>query len=211
MKYSPTIKAISTALLSAQKTIGAAKKGSTNPFFHSNYADLGSVMEACKEALNDNGITCLQPVEDMTVETVLLHESGEWISGSTPIVLSKQDPQALGSAISYARRYGLQSMLFIPAEDDDAEKAMNRTETVQNNTGVSTPISNAAITRKCTRPACNGTQIYREGISKTTGKPWKRWACDINESHIDWVNEGKKFESRHPYDGETIPVEEYEA
>jgi hypothetical protein len=124
MKTSETIKIISPALLKAQKTIGAAKKGATNPFFHSTYADLGSVMEACKEHLNENGVTILQPIVNMVVETILLHESGEWISSETPIVCKEaNNPQALGSAITYARRYGLQSMVFIPAEDDDGNVA----------------------------------------------------------------------------------------
>jgi hypothetical protein len=125
MKTSETIKTISPALLKAQKTIGAAKKGATNPFFHSTYADLGSVMEACKEHLNENGITILQPIVNMVVETILLHETGEWISSETPIVCKEQNnPQALGSAVTYARRYGLQSMVFIPAEDDDGNSAV---------------------------------------------------------------------------------------
>lgn len=147
MKYSETITNIAPALLKAQMKIGAAKKGEKNPFFHSTYAGLGDVMEACKEALNENGVLVLQPVCGEFVETVLLHESGEWISSQTPIVPKKtrvekpngeitetlSDPQATGSAISYARRYGLQSMVFIPAEDDDAEKSMNRPSTPSSN------------------------------------------------------------------------------
>lgn len=128
MKYSTTITKIAPALLAAQKEIGAAKKDAENPFFHSTYADLGSVMEACKEALNKNGITVLQPIGTnecgVYVETVLLHESGEWISDGMRISpKSDTNPQDQGSAISYARRYSLQSMVFIPSEDDDANKA----------------------------------------------------------------------------------------
>jgi len=124
MKTSESIKEIAPALLKAQKEIGSAVKGSTNPFFKSKYADLGSVMEACKDALNKNGITVLQPVGYGKLETVLLHESGEFISEEMEIVSKSDiDPQAQGSAITYARRYSLQSMVFIPAEDDDGNKA----------------------------------------------------------------------------------------
>lgn len=128
MNMSVSITKIAPALLKAQKEIGAATKGSTNPFFKSTYADLGSVMEACKKQLNDNGIVVLQPVvsdaDGVYVQTTLLHESGEWISDGLKIApKSETNPQDQGSAISYARRYGLQSMVFIPAEDDDAEKA----------------------------------------------------------------------------------------
>lgn len=126
MKYSTSITKIAPALLVAQRSIGAAKKDAENPFFHSSYADLGSVMEACKEALNENGITVLQPIDSdehgVYVETTLLHESGEWISASMRIApKSETNPQDQGSAISYARRYSLQSMVFIPAKDDDGE------------------------------------------------------------------------------------------
>lgn len=118
------------ALNRAQKNIGAAKKGSANPFFKSSYADLGSVMEACKEALNNEGISVLQPVGRDSlgdfVETILLHTSGERISGKMYLTAVK-NMQELGSAISYARRYGLQSLAFIPAADDDSESTMQRT------------------------------------------------------------------------------------
>jgi len=121
---------LSAALLAAQKEIGAAKKGSENPFYHSKYADLGSVMEACKEILNNNKITVLQPVghdeHGDYVETVLLHESGEYISDKMRLVPTT-DAQKQGSAITYARRYSLQSLVFIPSEDDDGNKASSVT------------------------------------------------------------------------------------
>lgn len=137
MKTSESIKNLAKALNDAQKTIGAVKKGANNPFFKSKYADLTSVIEAVKEPLNANGITILQPHSATItesnvfhfVETTLLHESGEFITSHTPVLIPEKktnDPQALGSAISYARRYGLQSLMSIPAEDDDGEKAMNR-------------------------------------------------------------------------------------
>jgi len=131
MKQSESIIKIAPALLEAQKKIGSAKKGSTNPFFHSSYASLGDVMEACKDILNDNGIAILQPIgtdeNGVYVETVLLHNSGEWVSNGMRIApKTDSNPQDQGSAISYARRYSLQSMVFIPAEDDDAERAVDR-------------------------------------------------------------------------------------
>lgn len=132
MYTSQLITNLSKALLSAQKLMGGAIKGSKNPYFKSTYADLGAVLEACKDLLNDAGIVILQPVNrdalGTFVETTLLHaESGEFISSVTPVVFAKEgDPQAQGSAITYARRYGLQSLLGMPAEDDDGEKAMSR-------------------------------------------------------------------------------------
>jgi len=131
MRTSESISKIAPSMLKAQKEMSGAKKGSKNPFFKSSYADYNAVLEACKDALNDNGILILQPhiheAERNYVETILMHESGEFISSETEIITAKKnDPQSLGSAITYARRYGLQSLNALPAEDDDGEKAMNR-------------------------------------------------------------------------------------
>lgn len=127
MNKSESIGNISKALLKAQKAIKAALKDATNPHFKSKYADLSSVVDAVKGPLNDNGISFLQGVEDaengVAVETMLLHESGEWLSSTIRIPASKQDAQGYGSACTYARRYGLQAMCGVPAEDDDGNAA----------------------------------------------------------------------------------------
>lgn len=122
---------IAKAFIAAQKEMGNAIKDSKNPFFKSAYADLNSVREACIPALNTNGIAVLQPIVQIDgknfVKTVLLHESGESIEGMTEILFTKQnDPQAQGSGITYARRYGLQSLVNIGAEDDDGNKASEK-------------------------------------------------------------------------------------
>lgn len=127
MKTSESITKITPAFLKAQKEIDVVVKDSTNPYFRSKYADLAGVIDACKDKLHKAGIAVLQPINENNVETVLLHESGEWFSSSTPIVVkSANDPQALGSAISYARRYGLQSMVLLRAVDDDANEASGK-------------------------------------------------------------------------------------
>ncbi len=130
LKQSEKVDLISAALVKAQRKIGGAVKDCTNPFFKSKYADLGSVMEACKGHLNAEGICVLQPIhyDDLGffVTTELRHESGQFLSSTIKLILLKIDMQSLGAASSYARRYGLQSMLFIPGEDDDGETAMGR-------------------------------------------------------------------------------------
>jgi hypothetical protein len=131
MRTSESIKSISSALLKAQRKMGSATKGASNPYFKSRYADLGAVMEVVKDPLNEEGVSILQPTYSKDgahyVETVLMHESGEYIASEPlKLELTKTDMQALGSAITYARRYTLQSLLSIPAEDDDGEGAMNR-------------------------------------------------------------------------------------
>lgn len=127
MHKSETIGKLAAALVKSQKEIEGAKKDSNNPFFKSKYANLETVIEAVKKPLNNHGITFLQIVTLEGVETVLLHESGEFISGITPVIVAKpNDPQALGSAITYAKRYGLQAIVGLPSEDDDGESAMGR-------------------------------------------------------------------------------------
>jgi len=110
-----------------------ASKDSTNPFHKSKYADLTSVREACVPALNEYGIAVLQPIVQIDgknfVKTLLLHQSGESIESFTEIVYGKQnDAQAQGSGITYARRYGLQSLVALGAEDDDGNKATDKSK-----------------------------------------------------------------------------------
>ena len=122
------MKQIALALLKAQKEMGNAIKDANNPFFKSKYADLNSVREACMPLLNANGIVVLQPMVTIEgneyVKTILLHESGESIESLTKILCKSQnDPQAYGSGVTYARRYGLQSLVSIGADDDDGNAA----------------------------------------------------------------------------------------
>ena len=123
------MKNIATALLKAQSEMSNPKKGATNPFFKSKYADLNSVREAVIPILNANGIVVLQPIVNIEnknfVQTILLHESGEKMESLTEIIYNKiNDAQAQGSGISYARRYSLQSFVCVGADDDDGQKAV---------------------------------------------------------------------------------------
>ena len=129
--YHSDMKQIATALIKAQKEMGTAVKDSTNPFFKSQYADLNAIREACMPALNDNGIAVLQPTVHIEgknfVRTVLLHESGETFESLTEIIYNKvNDAQSQGSGITYARRYGLQSLVNVGAEDDDGNNASSK-------------------------------------------------------------------------------------
>lgn len=122
------MKEIATALLKAQSEMSNPKKGSANPYFKSKYADLNAVREAVIPVLNANGISVLQPMTTVDgknyIKTVLLHESGETIESLTEIIYAKtNDAQAQGSGITYARRYGLQSLVCVGADDDDGNAA----------------------------------------------------------------------------------------
>ena len=134
MNKSETIGKLAEALCKAQASMGSAKKDAANPFFKSKYADLASVVEAIKKPLADNGLSYVQTTDidesgSVVVETVLMHSSGEWLSGRLRMPVAKaNDAQALGSALTYCRRYGLQAMAGIPADDDDGNAASEKEE-----------------------------------------------------------------------------------
>lgn len=131
MKTSDSITKISAALVKAQMEMGAAKKSANNPFFKSKYADLSAISEACRPALLENGIAVIQSPtlgpegeSGIGISTRLVHESGEWIeSGFVMPVAKSNDPQAVGSAITYGRRYQLAGMCGVNQEDDDGNAA----------------------------------------------------------------------------------------
>ena len=128
MEQSAEIKDLATALSKAQKEIKGAVKDSNNPFFNSQYADLSSVWEACRSALCANDLSVIQTTNGnthdvVTVETMLCHSSGQWVKGSLTMKPTKPDPQGIGSAITYARRYALAAMVGVSPEDDDGQAA----------------------------------------------------------------------------------------
>ena len=131
MKTSDTITKIADALVKAQAAMKPAIKDSRNPHFNSRYADLASVWDAIREPLTSNGLSVIQMVgsnelEKTTLTTRVTHVSGEWIESTWQIPVGKQDPQGLGSAISYARRYALASAIGVVQDDDDGNAAMPR-------------------------------------------------------------------------------------
>lgn len=127
VKSSTTIGKLAAALAKAQARIGHASKDATNPHFKSSYATLASVLDACREALAANEIAVFQPASaegaKVTVATMLVHSSGEWISTPLTVTAQQSTPQGIGSAITYARRYGLSAMVGVGAEDDDGNSA----------------------------------------------------------------------------------------
>jgi hypothetical protein len=130
MTKSDTINELAAALSAAQGEMRDAAKDASNPFFKSNYADLASVREAVRETFHKHGLAVSQVFNrddhGVVVETVLMHKSGQWLCGGLSIKPVKDDPQGIGSAITYARRYSLQAVAGIAAEDDDGEVAMGR-------------------------------------------------------------------------------------
>lgn len=151
LEMSPSIANLADALAKAQAVILGAVKDSDNPFFHSKYADLATVWDACRSALTANKLAVVQSpatsylnapeiesvtsrsgekrnvvkvATTVTMTTTLMHASGEWVSGTVSAMLANADPQSVGSAITYLRRYGLSAMVGIAQVDDDGEAAV---------------------------------------------------------------------------------------
>lgn len=124
MNQSADLHELAKALASAQAKLKPAIKDATNPHFRSKYADLQSVWEAARPVLTANNLSVAQTFNESTGETVtivttLLHVSGQWMRSSLTLKPTKSDPQGIGSAITYGRRYGLSAILGIVADEDD--------------------------------------------------------------------------------------------
>ena len=134
MQTSENINELATALAKAQGEITGALKDSANPFFKSKYADLASCWDACRAALSKNGLAVTQfPTTDPTgtyLVTSLLHSSGQWMRSSLLVQPKDDTPQAMGSALTYARRYALTAIVGVAQVDDDGNAASGRSNGV---------------------------------------------------------------------------------
>jgi len=127
----PDIGKLAEALAKAQSEMFAAKKDGKNPFFKSDYATLHSCLSAGNPPLNKHGLSVTQlpgsQNGDVSVETILMHVSGQWIKSRLSVKPQKSDPQALGSCLSYLRRYSYSAIIGqSTSDDDDGEAAMSR-------------------------------------------------------------------------------------
>ena len=124
MNKTDSIAELAKALAKAQGEIENASKNAANPHFKSKYADLAEVLNTVRPVFSSHGLSVLQmPSFDggiASVETMLMHTSGEWISNTCSAPVSKNDAQGVGSAITYLRRYSLAAFAGIAQEDDDA-------------------------------------------------------------------------------------------
>lgn len=119
---------LSKAFVALQADLKPVSKSATNPFFKSNYAPLPEVMESIQPLLAKHKLAVMQPMTHLdgepAIKTILIHEGGGMIQEVSPVFLDKKNAQSHGSAITYARRYGIMSLLGIVADnDDDGHKA----------------------------------------------------------------------------------------
>ncbi len=149
-RQSEEIGELVAALAKAQGEMKPAAKSSSNPFFGTSYADLSAIVDAARGPLARHGLAVIQTTErDGTVTTMLAHASGQWIRGELRLRSDKDTPQAIGSAITYARRYAFAAIVGVVAEgeDDDAEHAEGRTSSRANPPARKTTQHQAAKTK----------------------------------------------------------------
>lgn len=118
------INELAGALAKAQAEMTHAGKSADNPFFKSKYADLSAVISAARPALSKNGLSVVQFTDmdeagKVFLITQLSHSSGQWMRSWYPVTPVKNDPQGLGSATTYARRYAYGSIVGVAAADED--------------------------------------------------------------------------------------------
>lgn len=199
MKHSDSIAKIATALVAAQDDLRPIAKDSTNPAFRSRFASLDVILETVRPILAAQGLAVVQgaesPIMDaeggitaFSVETMLVHSSGEWITSQAVMPLAKVDPQGSGSAMTYGRRYSLSALLALATDDDDDGNSA---------TTPSTPARSAAP-----RSATNGTPKANGNgnggkapadvampFGKTKGKKLSEHTNEQLEKTLKWCRE----------------------
>lgn len=192
MTKSDSIAKITPAIGKVQAQIAPAKKEGVNTYFNNaKYATLSSVWDACREPLKANEITVIQlPGKDdlgYYLETILLHVSTEFISGKMYFHCPKDDPQGIGSAITYARRYSLAAALGICPEDDDGEASMIRVDKARES-------SARVVASRPSKPQEEASTVEFKGDWRTVkvhfgAKLKDKTLKELNASQLKWLNE----------------------
>lgn len=187
-------------LLAFQQEIGAVIKDSKNPFFNSKYADINKMIETVKPVLNDLGLIVLQPLSSINgqpaIITIIIDaDTGEQLQEIVPINYKSDDPQKNGAAITYYRRFALQSLLFLQAEDDDGNTASDHQKP---NTAQPEPVEMEEVPfpdepmptaqENSTCESCGvGVMKLKEGTSKN-GKEYRFYGCSNYPNCRNTVN-----------------------
>lgn len=120
LQKSESIKNLMKALFVFNEKVPKIEKKSINPYFRSKYAGLPDILDAIKEPLKESGLVISQPLDEESMTTILCHvDSAEYIISTSKMKPVKEDPQAMGSAITYQRRYAIASILNLNIDDDD--------------------------------------------------------------------------------------------
>lgn len=186
MERSDSVKNIAAALCAVQKNLRPLKRNADNPFFKSNYTDLAAMSEALYPLLAAEGLSVVQGGDGTTLDTLLLHVSGEWLQTSLTMP-AETNPQKLGSIVTYFRRYALAAIVgaVSEGEDDDGNAASHppARQPAPHPTNRPTTTAPAAPV-----PASGGspaslhvkTLDVSEGTGKN-GKPYKRFTVTFSD------------------------------
>ena len=204
VKHSESIIELSKALAKFNAKVGKISKDASNPFFKNKYATLDTIIEEIRPILAEFGLSLLQlPASDGTnvqISTLLIHESGEWLESETLAMKPvKNDPQGMGSAITYARRYSLQSFLSLnTGEDDDGNNASNTSQQKKpttNNAGSIGTLENKVNELSKLRKV-DPTVIYNQLRISSISAADPKDLAKINKALDTWLTNAKKEAAR---------------
>jgi hypothetical protein len=198
MNKSESISALAKALVDAQKEISNPLNTKVNPFYKSKYAPLADILTLVRPILEKHGLAIVQDAtregENITIKTLLLHVSGEWLEQTgVSVRVDKDTAQGAGSAITYARRYALSAMLSISSEDDDDGETSAHEPKIEKKTEPPKPTAtmkagNLAEFKKAFAAA--DTDAKKETLLKAVGT--RLWT-DAERAEIDALFNPKPF------------------
>jgi len=200
MKMSETIAELATALSKAQGQIEDATKDGLNPAFRSKYADLAAVRAVIREPLAVNDLAIMQFPRTrqgfVEVETMLIHKTGEFVSETLELPVSKFDAHGIGSGITYGRRYGLMSVLCLAAVDDDGNAATEKAPAPPAKKAEPDAKELAALSKAMVEASALGVEALtakwrtlttdqRTSIDPKSIKEWKEAAAKVDASKTE--------------------------
>lgn len=188
MNHTPSIAKLAAALVQVQREIEPIAKDSVNPHFKNKYASLDVMIETVRPLLAQHGLAVVQgassPITDdggalcgFAVETMLVHDSGEWISNSAVMPLVKVDAQGAGGAMTYGRRYGLSALLALSTDDDDDGHSA----------GQATPRAASAPASSASNGG--GRTVTVMPFGKTKGSPLAELSKEELQKTLKWCKE----------------------
>ena len=174
MRTSEKIDLLATALVAVQAELEPVAKDSTNPFFGKNYASLSAVWQEARAKLAAHGLSVAQGLgrddKDGFLWTMLMHTSGQFVVGECPLILAKRDPQGVGAAMTYYRRYGLAAILGISQEDDDAQSAVDGKSKAPAERKAPPPAQQKAMERTADMPS-GAFKFHKKAMEGTADMP----------------------------------------
>lgn len=179
MEKSTTIGELAKAMIKFHLKVDKIKKDAKNPFFKSTYASLSNILEQIDTPLIESGLAvCQFPSGDHGLTTIIMHESGEFLQAEYTMKPVKDDPQGIGSSITYQRRYALASALGLNIDDDDDGNAASKKVTSYNHKPIEQSgkplISNAQFKQLMDRVRTGDLEAYDKAVKAFSFEPTQK-------------------------------------